>query len=470
MWRGSAGLIAAVLALAGCKHTDPKSADADKGKKATGGLASRPKGGGPAWLDDSLAKLPGAGTGVPKAGSWADPKGPGFDPTRESKGLLAGRVLDPLGNPAKNVFIRIDPVDARPAEKDGGAVGILTDANGYFMAKALAPGRAYTLTAEAKLDNKPLVGVVQTRPPQPNIAIQLRDDFTLPAGGSNPAPATGLPPGVPTTQLPFPAPSGDHIPPMGLPGPAPVSAPTRPSDGGWAPGTGAASGSIPPTLPGPTGVAPAPAATPVPTITDPKPAPAPNPERTAEGPQPWKPPAVSIPGSPPVPSLPLPPPRPPAPPAGPTPEKRSARPVKAGANFALVDTLDRPWDFATHRSPLVLLDFMTTTCIPCKRAVPILADLQARYGASGLQLVGVVCDDAPQRERAALAAKYQREHNLNYALYVEPGPEPGEVRDRFQVESYPTVILLTGEGKVVWRGNPWYKAELESAIRRHLGR
>src|SRR6266545_1341800 len=118
---GGAGLIAAMLALAGCKGAAPKPIE----KKDPASPVSRTKGAGPTWLDDSMARLPGAGTGIPKPGSWTDPKNPNFDPARESKGLLAGRVLDPFGNGAKNVFIRIEPVDASPKEKDGAAIGIL---------------------------------------------------------------------------------------------------------------------------------------------------------------------------------------------------------------------------------------------------------------------------------------------------------------------------------------------------------
>ena len=155
----------------------------------------------------------------------------------------------------------------------------------------------------------------------------------------------------------------------------------------------------------------------------------------------------------------------------PPPEKRSSRPVKPGANFALVDSLERPWSFAASRSgSLVLLDFMSTNCVHCKRTIPVLTDLQSRYAADGLELIGVLCDDVPQRERATQAAKYQRENNLNYAIYVEPGAEAGAVRDRFHVESYPTAVLLNGEGTVLWQGHPAKRMELESAIRKHLGR
>lgn len=461
---GGAGLLLALFALAGCKGTTPKPIE--KKDRDPAAAVSRPKGSGPAWLDESMAKLPGAGTGIPKAGSWTDPKNPGFDPVREGKGMLAGRVLDPFGNGAKNVFIRIEPVDATAKEKDGAAIGILTNEAGFFMVKDLPAGRVYVLTAEAKtaVEGKPLYGQVQTRPPQPNITIALRDDLapSLQGGGSD----RSLPPGTSTGGLP---PSSDLIPSMGLPAPTPTG---RPSDGGWSPGAGSAPGSIPATIPGTTPSGPVGVPPPAGVFPSIEPRSGVRPESTATGDAPpWKPPAVSIPGGPPVPSLPLPPPGSPAPSAVPPPEKRSSRPVRPGANFALIDSLERPWDFASNRSgSLVLLDFMTTTCTHCKRTIPILEDLQSRYSTDGLQLIGVLCDEAPQHERATLAGKYQRNHGLNYAVYAEAGAESGSVRDRFKVESYPTVVLLNGEGAVVWQGHPGKKTELESAIRRQLGR
>ncbi|MDB5312733.1 MAG: thiol-disulfide oxidoreductase [Gemmataceae bacterium] len=467
MRRGGAGLIAVVLALAGCKGTDPKPGD----KKDPAGLAARTKGQGPAWLDESLAKLPGAGTGVPKADSWVHPSDPNFNVAAETRGLLAGKVLDPEGRGAKGVFIRIEPADASPKDRDGAPKGIVTDSAGYFMAKGLPPGRVYNLIAEAKIDGKPLSGTVQTRPPQPNITIALRDDLALPpAGPGGPGGGTGdaLPPGLPSAgagPATFPPPPGDLIPPMGLPRPVP----TRPSDGNWGPDPGAQTSPIPATIPS--------ASPPAPTSPIPPPVttPAVRPESTAGGsPPPWKPPAASVPG-PPVPSLPLPPAGSPLPSGVPPAGKQSSRPVvRPGANFTLVDSLERPWDFATSRSgSLVLLDFMTTTCVPCRQVIPILVDLQGRYAADGLQLIGVVCDDAPLRDRTALAAKYQQDHNLNYELYTESGPAPGAVQERFQVPSYPLAVLLNGEGTVLWRGHPGQpgnKAALESAIRRYLAK
>jgi thiol-disulfide isomerase/thioredoxin len=453
-------MLAALLALTGCKHGESKPTD----KGPAGVAASKSKDTGKEKSPDWLAG--GNGTGVPKAGTWAKPGDPNFNTAKESQGVIAGRVLDPYGRPVNRAFIKIERADA--ATKAGAPAGIQTKQDGYFMTQGLIPGAAYTLTAEVLQDGKSLIGVVQVKAPTPNLTIQLRDDMivpspALPPGAGRPAPAGGaLPPAVPTSPgSAIPPPSTDLIPPMGLNTP-PAAVPSvtpRPSDGAWAPG-GAGTAPISPTLPGPN-IAPRPA------TTDP---PVTRPENVVGGPSdPFRPPPVSIPGPPvppvgPVPSI--------APPKNNPADRQSSRPVRPGANFALVDTMERPWDFATSRhGSLVLLDFMTTSCIPCKQSIPVLADMQARYGAEGLQLAGVVCDDAPLSERAGRAARYHQANNLNYALFVEPGSKPGAVRDRFQVEGYPTAVLLDETGAVLWKGHPSAeRAALEAAIRTRLGK
>jgi thiol-disulfide isomerase/thioredoxin len=449
---GRAGIVAVLIALCGCKGNAPKPLE----RKEPTSPVSRGKGATPVWLEDSLAKLPSAGTGLPKAGSWNDPRTPVFDAGRESRGLLAGRVLDPYGNGAKNVFIRIEPVDATPREMDGAAIGILTNEAGFFMVKDLPAGRVYTLTAEAKTEGKPLYGLVQTRPPQSNITIALRDDLNLPGNG-------GLPPSASTAGLP-PGSGSDHIPSTALPMPNPAG---RVGAGGWTPGVGAAPGSIPATIPG---LAPGGSLPPSPGVPPPEGLVPPleprlpvRPESTAgsEAP-PWRPPAANIPG--PTPTYPVPPPGVPT-----LPGKQTARPTR-GAEVALVDSLERPWSLENRSGSLVMLEFLTSTCGPCKRSIPILTQIQSRYAANGLQLIGVLCDEVPQRQRASLAAKYQRENNLNYAVYTEAGAEPGAIRDRFNVEAYPTVVLLDGSGAVLWQGHPSKTADLDAAIRRHLSR
>jgi thiol-disulfide isomerase/thioredoxin len=464
MRRGGAGLIAVVLALAGCKTTDPKSADKKSDREPAASAASRTKD-KPSWLDD-MNRQPGANTGVPKADSWADPKDPNFNVASEVKGVLAGRVLDPTGRGAKSVFIRIEAADARPSDKAGAATGILTDANGYFMVRGLKPGQSYNLTAEAQWEGKPLYGIVQAKTPNATLSIPLREDLGVPPagpprGGNTAPPATAFPPApAPADKLPPPE---ELIPRSDMPMP---TTPPRPTEEAWNPGGGPSTRGVPPSISAPRGNNPAPALPPASPVDVPR---SPIPERTADAPKdPRWPPPASIPG-------PVVPPSPPVPPLPPPPKeggdgKTMSRPRPAG-NFTLLDTMERPWDFAGSRSgSLVLLEFMTTTCVHCKPMIPYLTDIQSRYGASGLEVIAVTCDDGPVSERIALARRYHQDNHLNYSLYVEPGNVPGQVRDRFGIEGYPTVVLLDAAGAVLWKGHPGNRAELEDAIRRNLGK
>lgn len=456
--------VALALALAGCKSADTKGDTKAptgfaglKGKDAKGKdpKDKDPKGGstGLAWLEEG--KL--SNTGVPKAGA-----GESSAAKAEAQDALGGRVLDPLGRPARNVFVRIEPVGG-PANNPA-AIGVRTNNEGYFFTRGFKPGQAYDITAEAtQQDGKGLTGIVQTKVPNPILLIVLRDDLTAGAGGA-PAP-TGS-----DTFPPPPRPS-DKVSDTGAPRPTPP----KPTDGAWAPG-GPITGVPPATIGGNSGApkppAPANGALPEPDDLSAPPAGKPvRPESTAEGQRdPFKAPTVNVPnpvGPPPIPPLP--------PLSGPTGGngRSSMNATTTGGSagkLALLDTLERPWDLESVKpGSLVLVEFISSTCVPCKQAIPVMKDLQSRYGASGLQVAAVVCDDLPQKERAELALKYGRDQHLNYALYVEPGAA-GSVRDRFDVENYPTAVLLNSAGKVLWKGHPGRKAELESAVKQNLGK
>jgi thiol-disulfide isomerase/thioredoxin len=140
--------------------------------------------------------------------------------------------------------------------------------------------------------------------------------------------------------------------------------------------------------------------------------------------------------------------------------------------FILLDTLERNWEFPANKSgSVVLVEFMTTTCQWSQGVIPVIADFQSRYGSAGLQVIAVACDNLPQKQRAAASAKYAKDNDLNFLIFVEPGDQAGPIQDRYNVTCYPTVVLLDATGAVLWRGHPSkQRAELESAIKQALGK
>jgi peroxiredoxin len=54
---------------------------------------------------------------------------------------------------------------------------------------------------------------------------------------------------------------------------------------------------------------------------------------------------------------------------------------------------------ASLRGKVVLIDFWATFCEPCKKSFPKLQELQSKYDANGLKIVGISEDEAEDKDR-----------------------------------------------------------------------
>jgi thiol-disulfide isomerase/thioredoxin len=460
VWSGL--LVAAGLAaLSGCRVFERWSNDRDRDRPLFGEPASRTRD-RDRDADRDTARPPRNWLDNPTLSVGGVPAGPASDlrdATPGLRGVLAGQVVDSDGRGASYLDIQIDVTD--PAQNGGAPVVAQTDRDGYFSIQGLKANQSYTLTAQTRQGGHTAAAQFVTRTPNPRIRMQLRDDVTLPPartgadlppsgvpGGPSFPPANSIPGGPPSL---FDAPSTGRSGGSSAPTPIPLSKDGGTRDTGVlpypaenTPGDGAFS----PVPPAPAKPAP---------IPTPKP-PSPRSELIAPGPYPEnRPPVVNIPGPAVSPEGALIPP--------PTPPSTSKYPAAAGGEFSLVDPLGRPRAFPAGRAgELVLLDFMTTTCAPCRRAVPALTALQAGYGAKGLEVIGVACDDAAEATRRESGTKYADEHRLNYLVYTEPGAAPGKVMNRFGVTVFPTLVLIDGSGAVLWQGRAGELDVLERVI------
>ena len=114
------------------------------------------------------------------------------------------------------------------------------------------------------------------------------------------------------------------------------------------------------------------------------------------------------------------------------------------------------------RGKAVLLNFWATWCGPCKIEMPWFVDMQNRYGAQGLQIVGVAMDDSSKED----IAKFAKEMGVNYPVLL--GKEA--VGDAYGgVPALPESFFIGRDGKIVdkiigLKG----KAEIEDSIKKAL--
>ena len=131
-------------------------------------------------------------------------------------------------------------------------------------------------------------------------------------------------------------------------------------------------------------------------------------------------------------------------------------------DFSLASLDGKTLKLSDYRGKAVLLNFWATWCEPCKIEMPWFADLQKKYEAQGLQVLGVAMDDATPKE----IAEFARKLGVNYPILVgkeEVGTQYGGV------QYLPSTFYISRDGKIIDRVFGLVsRSEIESNIQKAL--
>jgi thiol-disulfide isomerase/thioredoxin len=423
--RISVGLVLVCLGLAGCGSLDKNAGKSGEKKPFNG-------------LPPNQEPVSGPGSAATALDSTL--------PARVD-GVLAGQVLNKTSDKrVKNAHIQV--VDLQNPRGAEAALAVETDEQGFFMIRNLQQGKNYQLIARARDDGRILAGAELAKPPNPKITIMVVEDT------SNPSPDPFLSQPLLPGQSPLNRNGGSGGPAAVLEPPTAV----RPD-----PGTSQATGTAAEPGAPPTGQPPV------------------STERLANTRDGFPNAPVSVPGPKPEETPGIPPPpggwTPNAPPVSTNPAAQHRDASGGAANYDGADAAPLPpwcqlqgrqlknlslygldgqvWEYRRHRKgKVVLLDFWSTGCPPCVRAIKHLCDLQGMYGQYGLEVIGIAYETGAFPELAQKVKNLRGRLVMNYTTLLGGGGR-GEcpVKTQFQISFLPTLVLLNENSEVVWRSS-----------------
>jgi thiol-disulfide isomerase/thioredoxin len=115
------------------------------------------------------------------------------------------------------------------------------------------------------------------------------------------------------------------------------------------------------------------------------------------------------------------------------------------------------------RGKVVLLDFWATWCPPCRESLPTMQALHKKYADKAFEIVGISADG----DESTLQA-FVEQNRMSWPEYLDIS---GSVQYAFDVDSFPTYIVVDKEGVVRYRQSgfgPTVGGELEDTINKAL--
>ena len=110
-------------------------------------------------------------------------------------------------------------------------------------------------------------------------------------------------------------------------------------------------------------------------------------------------------------------------------------------DFTLKNVQGKKVSLDDFKGSVVLLDFWAVWCGPCKKSLPFLESLAAKYRNKGLAVVGLHVDDRmPSLDEVN---RFLKEKKVRYTNLVSTS----QVDDAFQVYAMPTSYVIDRDGK-----------------------
>jgi thiol-disulfide isomerase/thioredoxin len=147
----------------------------------------------------------------------------------------------------------------------------------------------------------------------------------------------------------------------------------------------------------------------------------------------------------------------------------AANPVRArepfAPDFSFTSMEGGEISSAALQGKVILLDFWATWCPPCRESVPTMVGLHKKFAGKPFEILGISGDD-----EEGTVKTFTSKNGMNWTEFLD---NYGAVSGTFDVDSFPTYIVVDKEGVIRYRQSgfgPTVGSELEDTINKALKR
>lgn len=146
-------------------------------------------------------------------------------------------------------------------------------------------------------------------------------------------------------------------------------------------------------------------------------------------------------------------------------KKKKLKPGNMAPDFTLMQPDGKKLKLSEMRGKYVLIDFWASWCVPCRKAIPHLKEVYAKYRSKGLEIISLSADQNQEAWKKAL-----EQEKMPWLQVADEFPEkfaPSVVGSRYEVKFLPFYVLLDKSGKILVYSGTEKEAEdkLESLLK-----
>jgi thiol-disulfide isomerase/thioredoxin len=129
---------------------------------------------------------------------------------------------------------------------------------------------------------------------------------------------------------------------------------------------------------------------------------------------------------------------------------------------------DKPVVFESLKGKPLIVNFWARWCGPCRKEIPDLAEMHAKYKSKGLVIVGIAVEDPANRDSVR---EFAKAYEMSYMLVVGGTQKSIELMQSIgnPQSGLPFTVVIDRQGKIVAKKlGAMSRADMEAAIKQVL--